>query len=105
MLPSNKINMTFEEFKKTEWYISRPDIIKQAMEILPPTQLYKFKSSGKQCYIRSYEGNDDSKIEDVTVTVKKTGVGGLLAEFGMGALDTNGVFGIKLTDLEPWTEK
>lgn len=97
--------MTLEELKKEDWYKERPDVIKQAIEILPPIRLYKFKNSGKQCYIRSFEEPESGKLEDVTVTVQKTGVGGALANAGLAMLDTNAVFGLSLTDLEPWVEE
>lgn len=94
--------ITLEEFKDSEWYKERPDIIKEAIDKLPPTQNYKFKSSGKQCYITSYEEPESGKLEDVTVTVQKTGVGGPLEGTGLNIFDTNGVFGVKLDDLEPY---
>lgn len=96
--------MTLEEFKETDWYKERPEIIKQAICLLPPMQLYKFKESGYQCYIVSYEEPDpsDEMFKTVTVTVQKTGVGGPLAGTGFERLNTNGVFGVKLDDLEPW---
>ena len=94
--------MTLKQLKQSDWYKERPLLIQQAIEILPPIQLYKFKTTGKQCYIVSFEEPESSKLEDVTVTVQKTGVGGSMAEMGMGSLDTNAVFGLSLTDLEPW---
>ena len=96
--------MTIEELKQTVWYNERPEVIKQAICKLPPTQLYKFKSSGKQCQIYSFEEPESGKLEDVTCTVLKTGVGGAMAEMGIGMLDTNGVFGVKLDDLELWID-
>ena len=42
------------------------------------------------------------KLKDVTVTVQKTGVGGALAEIGMGALNICNVFGVKLNRLKPY---
>ena len=96
--------MTLRELKETDWYKERPVVIQQAVCILPPICLYKFKSSGKQCIIYSFEESASCKLEDVTVTVIKTGVGGALAEMGLGSLDKNGVFGVKLDDLEPWIE-
>lgn len=94
--------MTLEELKETDWFKERPLVIQQAIEKLPPTQLYKFKGSGKQCQIYSFEEPESGKLEDVTVTVHKTGIGGAMAAMGLGELDTNGVFGVKLDDLEPW---
>lgn len=92
-----------EELKQSEWYTQKPEIIKQAIDILPPNQLYKFKDSGKQCYIVSFEEPESGKLEDVTCTVQKTGVGGVLADMGMSKLDTNKVFGLKPEDLEVWS--
>jgi len=97
--------MTDAEIKQMEafkWYQELPEIIKQIVELFPPTQLYKFKNSGKQCYIISIEEPESGKIEDVTVTVQKTGVGGVMDEIGLGLLDNNQVFGVKITDIEPW---
>lgn len=97
--------MTLEELKQHDWYKSRSLLIQQAIEILPPTKLYKFKNNGKQCYIQSFEEPESGKLEDVTVTVQKTGVGGAMAEMGMGVLDTNAVFGLNLYDLKPWDDE
>ena len=94
--------MTLEELKQDDRYKEFPILIQQAIEILPPTKLYKFKNSWKQCYIQSFEEPESGKIEDVTVTVQKTGVGGAMAEMGLSVLDTNAVFGVGLYDLEEW---
>lgn len=93
--------MTFEELKQTDWYKSRPKVIQQAMDILPPIHYYRFKSTGKQCFIHSFKEPRSGKLEDVTVTVRKTGTGGPLAEMGLGVLDRHIVFGVPLDDLEP----
>lgn len=92
--------MTIEEIRETDWYKERPEVIKQAIELLPPTQLYMFKTDGKQCTIYSYEEPKSGKIEDVTITVQKTGIGGVLSDIGLGIFDTNLVFGVKIDDLE-----
>lgn len=92
--------MTLEEFKQTDWYKTRPEIIQQAICKLPPIQLYRFKNSKKQCYIYSYSEPKSGKLEDVTVTIQKTGKGGIMDEMGLGDLDTNAVFGVHLDDLE-----
>ncbi len=96
--------MTLQELKETDWFKDRPKVIQDAIEILPPIQLYKFKNSGKQCHIHSFEEPESGNVEDVTVTVQKTGVGGAMAKMGLGQLDTNGVFGVKLHDLEVWSD-
>lgn len=92
--------MTLEELKQTAWYIGRPPVIQQAIDKMPPFNLYRFKDSGKQCYIYSYEEPESNLLDDVTVTVQKVGAGGVLEDLGLGKLDTNMVFGIKLDDLE-----
>lgn len=92
--------MHLRELKQTDWYKERPALIQKAINLLPPTKLYRL--NGKQCQIISYE--EGEKSDDVTVTVQKTGVGGVLVKMGLGALDTNQVFGVKLTDLEEWTD-
>ena len=94
--------MTLEELKKESWYKERPLLIKKAINKLPPICLYKFKTTGKQCYILSFEEPESNELKDVTCTVQKTGVGGVLDEMGMGALDNNQVFGVKLNDLVPF---
>ena len=94
-----------KELKEDEWYQTRPQIIKDAIDILPPTRYYMFKDSKKECYIISYDEPENGKVEDVTVMVQKTGVGGPMAEMGLSMLDTNKVFGVALTDLEPSTYK
>lgn len=91
--------MTIEEFRETDWYKERPKVIQEAIDILPPTKLYSL--NGRQCYIISY-GEPEKEEDKVTVTVQKTGIGGPLAEVGLGELDTNQVFGIELTDLTEW---
>jgi hypothetical protein len=97
--------MTLEELKQHAWYKSRPEVIQRAIDKLPPIHLYKVKSTGKQCYIVSYEEPESGKVEDVTITVQKTGKGGSLEKMGLGALDTNQVFGYKLDDMEIWEEE
>ncbi len=96
--------MNLEELQQTEWYKCRPEVIKQAIDKLPPIHLYKFKETGKQCQIVSFEEPESDKLEDVTCTVQKTGIGGVMAEMGLGAMDTNQVFGVKLDDLVIWTD-
>lgn len=95
---------TLEELIQTDWYRERPEIIKQIVHKLPPTRFYKFKTNGKQCYIYSYEEPKSGKLEDVTCTVVKTGVGGPMATMGLGELDTHRVFGVRFEDLTPWEE-
>ena len=96
--------MELQELKQTDWYKERPAIIQNAIDLLPPTKLYKFKESGKQCQLISFEEPNSKKLNDVTVTVQKTGIGGVMDEIGLGSLDTNQVFGVKLTDLEEWVD-
>ena len=96
--------MELQDLKQTEWYRERPTVIQNAIDLLPPTKLYRFKDSKKQCQLISYEEPKSNKLEDVTVTVQKTGVGGAMVEMGLGGLDNNKVFGVKLTDLEEWTD-
>jgi hypothetical protein len=96
--------MELQELKQTDWYKERPVIIQKAIDILPPMESYKFKDSGKHCRIISYEEPESGKFEDVTCTVQKTGVGGAMGAMGLGVLDTNQVFGVKINDLEEWEE-
>lgn len=96
---------TLQELQESDWYKSRPEVIRQAIDKMgDPNKMLRMKSTGKQCWIYSFEEPHSGKLEDVTVTVRKTGVGGSLAMMGLGALDTNDVFGVKLDDLEPWVE-
>lgn len=85
-----------EDLKKDEWYLTRPNVIKEAIDKCPPIQLYKMKSSGKQCFIYSYEEPKNGLVEDVTVTVQKTKVG--------KHMTATQVFGVPLDDLEPWVD-
>lgn len=43
--------MTIEQMKQTSFYLSRPEIIRKAMDITPPIKMYKLH--GKQCFIYS----------------------------------------------------
>jgi len=95
--------MDLQELKKTDWYKVKPSLIQNAIDLLPPTKMYRFKNSKKQCHIISYEEPESNKFDDVTVTVQKTGEGGSMDVMGFGALDTNQVFDVKLTDIEEWT--
>jgi hypothetical protein len=97
--------MTLTEIKETDWYKERPEVIQQAICVLPPGEMYMFKNSKKQCYIHSYDEPESGLLADVTVTVLKTGIGGKLAQMGLGILDKNGVFGVKLDDLEIYKEQ
>jgi hypothetical protein len=81
--------MTLQELKETDWYKERPELIKQAMEILPPIQQYRFKDSKEICFIVSIKEPESNKLEDVTLTVQKIGQGGVK------------VFEVHLNDLEP----
>lgn len=91
--------MTLEELQQDEWYLGLPEIIQKTIDIVPPIYIYKLKESGKHCTIVSYEEPESNLLEEVTVTVQKIGVGGTMAEMGMGALDTNRVFDVKPSDL------
>lgn len=91
-----------DELKNSDWYKERPEVIKQVIDLLPPTKLYKFKESNKECYIIGYtEPEKGNNPNDVTLIVQKTGNGGAMANMGLGSLDTNQVFGVLLTDLIP----
>lgn len=92
----------FLEVKNDPWFAERPENIKKAIIALPPTIKYRFKDSKKECVLIAYQGPTETQPE-VTVTVQKTGEGGALSDLGLGAIDTNKVFGVKLTDLEPVT--
>lgn len=96
--------MTLEEFKQTDWYQERPEVIQKAIDIIPPTELYRFKDSQKECQIIGYtEPKKGSNPEDVTLIVQKTGEGGPLASMSKtlaAAIDRNPVFGVAITDLE-----
>lgn len=96
--------MTLEEFQKEEWYKSRPKVIQQAIDKLPPIHKYKFKDSGKQCCIVSYSEPISGRLDDVTIVVQKLGIGGAMDEMGLGELDKNQVFDVKLDDLEICTD-
>lgn len=95
--------MTIKEIIKSDWFKERPKIIQEVIKKLSPTEMYSL--NGKQCHIISYEEPESGLVEDITVTVQKTGVGGPLAEMGMGILDTNQVFDIKPEDLKLWDYK
>lgn len=97
-------NLTLEEIQQSEWYQTRPEVIQKAIIAYPPIQLYKLKSSGKQCLIVAFDEPESGLLEDVTCMVQKTGVGGPMAEMGLGVLDRNKVFGLKLEDLEVWKD-
>lgn len=92
------------ELKESDWYKERPQIIKDAIEILSPATHCMFKNSGKQCYIISYSEPKSNKLEDVTVTVQKTGIGGAMDSMGLGELDKQQVFGVPLNTLEEWKD-
>ena len=88
--------LTLQEILDSEWYKTRPLIIQQAIANYPPIYNYKMKS-GKECIIYSYSEPESGLYEDITVTITKTGIGGGMTAF----LDVGqGVFGVKLTDLE-----
>lgn len=96
--------MTFEELKKDDWYKSRPIVIQQAIDILPPIHLYRLKGTGKQCFINSYEEPKSGELKDVTVTVQKTGVGVDLHPLLIASIGCNKILGLSLDDLEPWVD-
>ena len=95
--------MTLEELHNTDFYKTAVDIVKKAIDYIPPTMMYKFKDSGKQCYILSYDFNDeDTDFMKVTLTVQKTGKDASMTPLGFENLHQNKVFNVKLDDLEPW---
>lgn len=94
--------MTLQDVQAMDWYKTRPKVIQDAIDKLPPIKLYRIKDIGKQCQVYSYsEPNDKNK--EVTVTVILTGKGGPLDGTGLEKLDEGmKVFGYKLDNLEPW---
>jgi hypothetical protein len=98
--PEDPPSPTLEDLKNSDWYKSRPDIIKAAIDKMPPILMYQFKDSGKECYIVGYSEPENPDTE-VSLTVQKTGKGGPMAEMGLGHLDTNQVFGVSMEDIEP----
>lgn len=90
---------TLDDLKATEWYQTRPDVIKEAIEKTPPNKLYRFKDSKKECFIIGYSEPKESD-QKITLIVQKTGNGGPMAEMGLGVLDTNQVFGVDPEHLE-----
>jgi hypothetical protein len=96
---------TLEEVINSDWYLSMPGIIQRAVLLLPPIRYYKIKSMGQQCWLVSYfEPFESDRAEDVQVRVQKTGrreVAGITT-CTEDKYNQSGVFGLKLTDLEPW---
>jgi len=88
-------NTEQEEFFESEWFLTRPEYLREFIKEYPPAY-YKFKDSGKECYIIGYEESFENPVkENITIIVQKTGKGGPMAEMGLGMLDTNQVFGVK----------
>lgn len=92
---------TMQTVVDSEWFHTRPKVIQDAIIKLPPTRYYSL--NGRQCFIIAYS-EPESRKKEVTVRVQKTGVGGPMAEMGLGSLDQNQVFGIKLSDLSIWRD-
>lgn len=88
---------SLKELQQSDWYKTRPEIIQRTMDNYSPFDLFEFKDSKKQCIIIGYEEPKDNS--EVTLIVQKTGVGGAMYEIGLGSLDTNKVFNVKLADL------
>lgn len=88
---------SLQKLLNSDWYKERPIIIKEAINSYPPTVLYRFKDSKKQCYIIGYTEEEDNSV---TLIVQKTGKGGVMDEMGLSHLDTNQVFGVSPNDLE-----
>lgn len=91
--------MTLKDIQNSDWYKTRPAIIQKAIDNYSPLDVYTLES-GKQCTLISYEEPESGLYEDVTVTVQKNGYGTLLVPHGFNPLDTNKVFGVKLTDIK-----
>jgi hypothetical protein len=64
----------FREFKESEWYLSRPQIIKDAINLMPPHQHYMIRATGHQCHIISYGEDVKGRLDHGTYTVQKTGI-------------------------------
>lgn len=91
-----------QELHASDWYKELPEKVKVAVDQYPPIKFYRFKDSKKQFYIFSFE-EPENEDGEITITVQKIGIGGAMAEMGMGPLDTNMVFGVSLKDIEDVT--
>lgn len=96
------VDVKLEYLKKSEWFKSKPPIVRDAICKMPPFKMYKIKDSGKQCCILSYDEPLDGSA--VTLKVMKTGIGGAMASMGLGCIDKNIIFGIELDDLDVWAD-
>lgn len=86
-----------EQLKRSEWYMNLPAPVKQAVDQMPPTQLYNM--DGDEVRIIGYNQNADYPKE-ITLTVEKTGFGGFFKELGAPELDHVRVTNIELDDLQ-----
>lgn len=87
-----------------EWYNSRPEVIRKAIDMLPPDKFYEIKDSGAQCVIQAYTETPDG----VKLRVQKTGVSkkNYLPECDADPEFIKymncGVFGLSLDSVVPW---
>lgn len=91
---------TLKEIQESEWYKTRPLVIQQAIDECPPA-VYRIIATDHQCVIYCYDEPESGLLDDVTVKVIKTGVGGALDKLGLSELGRNWkVFGLHLSDIQ-----
>lgn len=86
----------FEEVQASDWYKSKSELVRQLIDMCPPTQYYRIRSTGRKCVLYSYGEPESQKVEDATFTLKT--IDGFL---GLNHV----VFGLKFgVDFEAWKE-
>lgn len=90
--------LTLEEFKATDWFKERPQMIKDLIIKVDPTVLQRIKSTKEIVQAVAF-------YEDGTIRVQKLGIGGPIDDIIGFTKRGWGVFGLKPEDLEPLTWK
>lgn len=95
--------MILKEFQQSDYYKSRPAIVQEVFNILPPYGLYKITKTGVQCIICRISEPESNDLDDVKLTVVQTGVGGIFCDLGVGDLEKGTqITGVLIDDLEKW---
>lgn len=95
--------MLLKEFQQSDYYKSRPAIVQEVFDILPPYGIYKLTKTGVQCVIYEVSQPESGDLDDVKLSVLQTGVGGIFFDLGLGSIEKGvKITGVLIDDLEKW---
>lgn len=97
--------MTLRELQQSEWYLSKPLIIQEVFDVLPPFETFRITQTGAQCFLYSISEPESGDLDDVVVSVIQTGIGGFFWSIGLGHYEKGTIIhGILIDELEKWRD-